>query len=126
MGLVSVIELMSDPDFCQSFIIERSAGGSWQAGKWVNNITEVPSYGAMQPASPRDKDMVPEGDRITGLVAVWSSSPIFTTGTTGVDDAAAHISDIIIWHGQRYTVLGVKPWFDDGYWRAVATRMAGQ
>lgn len=122
--MIDISELMSDADFCQPFTIVRSTG-AFVAGVWQDISTNVNSYGAMQPAGDREINMVPEGDRVTGMVALWSSQPLYTTGTNGGSDPTAHISDVVVWHGQNYRVLAVRPWYDNGYWKAVATRMAG-
>ena len=124
--MISVQEVVNDPDFAQLFIIQRSNAGFWQDGVWVNHNVTLQSYGSMQPASDREIQMVPEGDRVTGMLSVWSSLQLFTTGTVGPNDPAAHTSDILVWHGQNYRIMGVKPWFDNGYWRCLATRMLGE
>lgn len=123
--LIDVSDIVNDPMFAQTFSILRSSG-TWVKGDWENIETAIQSYGAMQPATDRELQMLPEGDRISGALSVWSSAPLYTTGTVGQNDPNAHISDLILWHGEKYRVLGVKPWQDDGYYRAIATRMSGE
>lgn len=118
----SIAEVVNDPDFAQSFSIQRSQGGTWQAGKWVDSKTTIGMWGAIQPPTPEELDQVPEGDRITGVIAIWSTGQIYETNV----DSKLGISDIATWHNEPYRILKVFPWNDYGYWKALACRMSGQ
>jgi hypothetical protein len=122
----SMAEIVNDPDFAQEFTITRSSGGSWQFGTWVNQTESVPGYGVIQPISAKELKMIPEGDRVEGMISFHSSAPIYETHTTSQTDATARISDTILWHTQNYRIIKVYPWEDFGYYKAIGTRMSGQ
>lgn len=124
--MLDMSDVVNDDFASQPFTIIRSQGGKWVSGTWVDNVVNVPSFGSQQPAGDRELEMVPEGDRVKGLFAFWSSEPIYTTGTESTTDSKAHISDIVLWRSQKYRILGSKPWVDFGYWRAVGTRIKGE
>jgi hypothetical protein len=114
--------VVDDPAFAQTFTIVRSQGGVWKLGKWANSITEVGYWGSIQPPNPEELEQVPEGDRVSGVIAVHSTQPIYETNV----ELTNGISDIVIWHKQKYRVVKVFPWQDYGYWKALAVRMSGQ
>lgn len=119
--MIDVSELLADPDFCEAFTIMRSTGGSFGPSGWMDNTTAVPSYGSIQPASDKDLRMVPEGDRVSGSLAIYSQQELFVTH----NDPQPGISDIVICRGENYRVQAVKPWVDFGYFVAIAVRMKG-
>ena len=124
--MIDVGLIVSDPDFAQEFVITRSCGGSWQAGKWVNETIKVCSYGVIQPSTPEELEQVPEGDRVTGALSFHSEQALFETHTYGPNDKFAGTSDII-WHrGQNYRLAKVFPWEDFGYFKAIGIRISGQ
>jgi hypothetical protein len=117
----SIAEVVNDPDFAQTFTIVRSNNGRFVMGKWVNNTIKINAWGSLQPPTPEELEMVPEGDRVTGVVAVHTSMLIYETNVQ-----QGGISDIVNWHGQDYRVMKVFPWQDYGYYKALAVRMSGQ
>lgn len=124
--MINLSEIVNDPDFAQDFTIQRSSGGSWQAGKWVTSTIDVCGFGIIQPATAEELDQVPEGDRVKGAMSFHSESPLFETHTTGPNDKFAGTSDIICWRGENYRLVKVWPWSDFGYFHAVGSRISGQ
>lgn len=118
----SIAEVVNDPVFSQSFTIVRSQGGYYRQGRWVNATVNVQAWGSIQPPTPTDLEMVPEGDRVSGVVQIHTTQPIYETNV----ELTNGISDIVTWHGQQYRVLRVFEWQDYGYWKALAVRMSGQ
>lgn len=118
----SIAEIVDDPDFAQSFTITRSQGGNWVLGAWVDSIVTVGMWGSLQPPTPEELDQVPEGDRVTAIIAIHCTQQIYETNV----DHSHGISDIVLWHGEKYRVIKVFPWNDYGYWKALACRMSGQ
>lgn len=122
----SMAEIVNDPDFAQFLpgAIARDAG-QFVLGKWKSSTTFVDFFGIVEPAKSKDVDQVPEGDRIEGAIAFYSSSPLYEThaGQTNVPDG---ISDVITWHNQPYRLLKVFPWSDFGYYKAIGVRMSGK
>ena len=124
--MINLSEVVNDEDFAQSFEIQRSEGGSWKAGVWVNNIVCVSGYGVIQPATPEELDQVPEGDRVKGSLSFHSELPLYETHTESPNDKFAGISDIISHRGQKYRLVKVWPWEDFGYYKAIGVRISGQ
>jgi hypothetical protein len=121
----SIAEIVNDPDFAQSFTITRSSGGQYVMGRWNNKTVLIQAWGAIQPPSPEELEQVPEADRVTGVIAIWTSQLIYeTSGTSG--NTGSRISDIVTWQGENYRVVKVGPWQDYGYRKAYAVRMSGQ
>lgn len=118
----SIAEVVNDPLFAQSFTITRSQGGTWQLGRWSNATTIITAWGSIQPPDPTELEMVPEADRVLGVVAIHTTQPIYPTNV----DQTLGISDIATWHGQTYRILKVYEWQDYGYWKALAVRMSGK
>lgn len=115
--MISLAEIVADPDFAQTYTINRSSG-VFQLGKFVGTTTPLPSYGIIKPAKANELEQIPEGDRITGAITVHSTDQIFETNQGG-------LSDTVNWSGQNYKVSKVWPWNDFGYWKALLTRMSG-
>jgi hypothetical protein len=118
----SIAQVVNDPAFAQSFTITRSKGGQFKLGRWINATQTVASWGSIQPPSPEELEMVPEGDRVTGMIVIHSSQPIYETNVNLTNG----ISDLVTWHDNQYRVMKVLPWQDYGYWKALAVRMSGQ
>ena len=124
--MINLSEVVNDPDFAQDFSIQRSSGGSWQAGKWITAIINVPGYGVIQPATPEELEQVPEGDRVKGALSFHSEQPLYETHTTAPNDQFAGTSDMVTWQGQKYRFVKLFPWEDFGYYKAIGVRMSGQ
>lgn len=119
--MLDVSELIDDEDFCQDFILYRSQG-SFVDGVWTEEgPEEIPTTGVIQPATPKELKMLPEGDRITGAIVIYTLVPIYLT-RTGEDQGT---SDKIYWQGDYYKLLNVSNWSDSGYWMGIAERITG-
>ncbi len=115
--MIDVSEIVNDPDFAQSFIINRTST-SFIVGGTSQSTTQIPSYGVIIP-DPSDIDQTQEGDRITGSIKIYCTQQLLETSTTGT-------SDTITWHGQTYRVASVKDWSDNGYFEAKGYRLSGE
>lgn len=118
----SMAEVINDPDFAQAFTIMRSAG-AFSLGKWINQTSNVPGYGIIQPSTAEELEQVPEADRVKGAITIHSSQ---TLNETDVQSNSAAISDTVTWNNQTYRVVKVWPWQDFGYFKAVLVRMSGK
>jgi hypothetical protein len=117
---IDMSDIVNAPEWVQEFTIYRGPG-SWLNGVWQPGSAPVLGHGAVTVATPRDIDMIPEGDKVTGAMVFHSQQPIY--GTHADADGNGASSDIIIWRNHRYRVLQVGPFEDYGYFRAIATRM---
>lgn len=118
MALLNVADVILDPLFVQSFGVKRQSG-AWTKGAWVpGTVSNLTLTGTIIPASPKDIDQIPEGDRITGMMAFYTTAETFVTRSTGT-------SDVLTWNGEDYKVMLVNPYSDYGYYKALAVRMKG-
>lgn len=125
--MISLSEVVNDPDFAQPFSIQRSSGGAFASnGVWEDSKTTVLMYGIVQPATAKELLQVPEGDRAKEVKSFHSSAPMYETTTNGLVDAGAITSDIAIWKGLQYRIQKVYQWEDFGYYKALGVRMLGQ
>jgi len=131
--VIDVSEVVDSADMAQDFTILRSSG-FWQNGTWISQTTQINGHGviSVRPltdtgqhrksiASPRDIEMLPEGDVVKGAMVFWSSQPIYGTNVNSQGQAGS--SDLLMWRGKQFRVLTVSQYSDYGYYRAVATRM---
>ena len=106
--------LLSDPDFCAPFDVERQTETVDDMGRAQLACEVLPWRGAVQPATPRELERLPERDRDRETSTVYSREPL-RVGQRPEGTAA----DVILWQGQRYEVASVEPW--PGYVCALAT-----
>lgn len=89
--------------------LKREAAGHYDGdGNWVpGSATTSTIRAAIQPASGRQLEDLPDGIRNEARWLVWSRSEI------RLDDEITH-------GGSRYRVMHVWPRADGGFWRAAA------
>lgn len=124
--MISLIEVVNDPDFAQNFVITRSSGSFNTSGIWSNVQTAVSAYGILQPATNEELEQIPDGDRVKGVISVHTSQVIYETHTTATNDVNAGISDLIIWNLQNWRIVKLFPWQDFGYFKGLCVRMSGE
>jgi len=113
--MIDVSEIIYDPDFCQNFIAKRKSG-KWVDGRYIEELTEINLTGIIVPASSHELKQIPEGDRVTGMMAFYAVNEIYTTNETGT-------SDIIVWKSKSYRIMNVTPYSDYGYFLALGVYM---
>lgn len=119
--MIDVSEVVSDPDLCSSFTILRTTG-TFEAGGWVPNTpTVISAFGAVRNTSGKEVDMIPEADRIHESITIRTVTQIFETS-----EDLSQTSDIFQWQGDKYRLMNVKNYSEQGYWFALGVRMAGQ
>jgi len=122
--MLDMSEILYDPDVSQDFIVNRQTG-TWQNGRFVEVGSPILTMtGAVLPATPKQIEQLPEGDRVTGVMAFYSDKKIYVTHK---DDGSgnAGTSDQIEWDGQRYRVSKVDPFGDYGFYVAYGVQMGG-
>lgn len=120
MGLIDVTELLEDPDFAESFRLIRTTG-QWNEGRFEVNAPEsIPFYGPVQPPSSQDMEILPEGERLKGVMCFWvKGSEVYLTREDG-------IGDLFLWRGNHYKIIQVNQWADYGWVKAFGIRMEGK
>ena len=115
--MINIAEIIQDPDFAQPFTVCRQTG-AWSEGRFGQTEQQLPFRGIVIAANTKDLLQVPEGDRIKGIMAFYSTEPLLVTNAAGT-------SDQVIWRGERYRLFQLWPYVDYGYYKALGERMAG-
>lgn len=124
--------VIDDGILSEAWSIVRSKG-EFAVGGWkIVNRTTVPGWGVVSVASPEDLEMLPEADRVTGIMVFHSQERIFETqkdsqpyGTGTVGQDLQHFSDIMTWNFQPWRIIKVWPYSNRNYWKAFGVRMQG-
>ena len=75
--------------------------GSYVRGDWVVSTTENFTFvGSVQPLTGKETEFLPETRRDTGLVKVYSNTPL-AVSLEGSNTAG----DVVIWAGKRWEVI---------------------
>lgn len=91
----------------------------WTPGAWVTGEIEC----NVQPATPDDLALLPEGDRSSGGIVIYTDVELQVE-----NHAAAVSSDQVQWSGEWYRVVQVEDWSQfalaSAHYRAVAVRVS--
>lgn len=115
--MIDMSDIITDPDFMETFTVYRKTGTFGEGGYTTTEVA-IDMAGPVIPANPDELAMVPEGDRLTGNNVFYSTAAIYRTRLEGT-------SDEILWNGDRYRVLHVWNRSGNGFYKALAARMAG-
>jgi hypothetical protein len=118
--MIDVSSLMNDPDFASRYTVIRRSG-TWEGTRFVvGSPVTLECYGPVQPATQKELNQLPEGDRHSGTMKFFCKPPN-TLNITG----DGNVSDEIIYNGQRYKIFAVMDWTPHGYVRAFAYCIGG-
>jgi hypothetical protein len=117
--MISLADVISDPDFAQSFTVTRT-NGKFVAGGFQTTVKTLQAYGIIQPATSKDLEQIPEGDRVQGMMAFYTTIQVYTTSLKNQG-----LSDQITWDDEQWRLQYVFEWQDFGYWKALGVRMSG-
>ena len=123
MPTLNVSRVVNNPKFAQTFTIQRSSGGAFNtSGVWTDSSFTVNMYGIIKPATPKELDQLPDGDRVKEVRSFHSAQPMYVTH----NDATPGLSDIATWNGQHYRLSKLYEWEDFGYYKALGVRIEGE
>ena len=94
------------------FTIDTTAGPA--------NPLPIPASGIVTVATDKDLTMVPEGDRVSGMMAFYTTSELHLTSAAG-----ANVSDQILWRGDYYRLMALSPWVSFGFYKAIGVTVKG-
>lgn len=117
--MIEINEIIDDPDFAQTFTVYRSSG-DFVNGRWVETTTEVSLEGVILPASAKELNQLPEADRLTGSISIYSKSQLYLTSND-----EQRTSDKILWKEQQWKLISVENYSDFGFYHAMAQRISG-
>lgn len=90
--------------FRKSVTVKRRAAGSYVAGVWTPGaLTTTAIQASVQPASAEDMQRLPEGQRQTGAVRIYTNDALRTA--TGTQEA-----DIVVTEQGDYEVSVAEAW----------------
>ena len=105
---------------CQRITVKRYAA-SWQDGAYTRDKGKAIALQVaviVTVAQPKDLQLLPEGDRVTGAMKFLTNVELHATNGEA-------ISDELEWRGARYKILTVTPDIDYGFYRSIGTRLDG-
>ena len=114
--MINLSRTVTSSPFAAPYTVLRRRG-EWIKGWWVLGEPEILQYyGAVQPATEREIDQLPEGDRQRGIMKFFCSPPkkLYVSGDEN------EISDELLFEGRKYKIISVKDWSRYGYVRAFA------
>lgn len=121
--MINISEMIHDPDFAQVYTILRTQG-YWEKGRFVSlPETQLSVHGVVTACNVRDLQMVPEADRVVGMMCFYSTEVLNITRS---NDQEEGLSDIAIWRNEKYKLVQVLPEMDYGYYKAFGARIVGK
>lgn len=119
---MSVLDLSSVVLSLQShtLTVKRAVAGTYAAGRYSAGAPATLSVSAnVQPASAEDLALLPEGERTTDTIVVYTIAELQPTS-----QANGELGDLVNYQGRDYRVRHVEAWAPNGaYWRSVASRV---
>jgi hypothetical protein len=123
VSLVDVSELMSDPEFMRAVVLRRATIHFANEGEAISSYEDTDFTASVQPAKAEDVALLPEGERGSGrIVSIYTSTAL----KPDMSDGKTTIADLIVVGGTRpgtFRVVGVEPWGDNGYFKALAVEI---
>lgn len=113
--MLDVSALLDDTAFCFSFTCLRRVESVNDYGRAEYEETATPMTGAVQPATARELERLPEGERDRETLVIYTRQPL-CVGNLAEGTAA----DCVLYNDARYTVAAVETW--PGYTRALAQK----
>ena len=115
---IDLTELTYDSDFCTTFVVEKHQQ-SWSEGELVTLTTPTTVTGIVAPSSPKDVEMLEVGDRKHGTKTFYTNEIELEVTDT------EKTSDTIVWKGNRYKLLHVFDYSENGFWKAIGDLQGG-
>lgn len=109
--MIDVRELLTDPDFVAPIRIVRIVRGVDDRGRTTETETEDTIQGSVQPATPREREVLPEADRIKESLTIWTVAEVGE-------------ADRLFWQGTAYRVASIETWNppNDGFRKILAVK----
>lgn len=109
-GLVNVSRILRSPRFVQEVIRRRPKTTIDDFGVASTAYDEQPIQASVQPLTPAQAKLLPEGTRLDNVLAFFSIDEM--SPGNGKDKEP----DVMVTHdGNAYKVIQSEPWGDNGY-----------
>lgn len=116
---INLTLLMTDPAFARPFTVIRRTESVDEHGRASYAEERLDAVGVIQPATPKELERLPEGDRHKATVAVFTAFPL-----RAGDEAAGTAPDWLEWQGALYEVIGLDDWSAEDFYHALAQKAA--
>lgn len=117
--MINVSRVARSSRFVQEITVTRTES-QWVRGEMqALEPQTLKLLGIVTVAQPKDLQMVPEGDRLTGAMKFITTEELYPTRQN-------HRSDVITWRGAKYKIITVTPDIDYGFFRSIGTRLEGE
>ena len=113
--MLNVTDVLDDPDFLAPFTVIRAVERVTEKGRAERTEETFTAAGCVQPATAREREVLPEGERDRETLVIYTRTALRTG-----DEAEGTAADAIDVNGVRYTVSAVEAW--PHYVRALAQR----
>lgn len=100
MPLLDVSDVLTDPDFADTFTVYREAVTVGDNGRPTRTETTFSAVGVVTPDMWSTLQRAPEGSNVSEIITVITQFRL----TSSVDGSDA---DEIVWNGKRYVVIAV-------------------
>lgn len=119
--MINVRELITDPDFCQKIKVTRTKAEIYN---YVPRQTQTSFFvtGIITIADDKDLQMLPQADRLSGAINVFTEQELYVTHYNS-EENQAYISDIIDFEGETYKVAYQLGDMQYGFCRSTCVRM---
>jgi hypothetical protein len=116
MSQVNVAELMTDPDFAETFTVKRPTVTMVRGVGAATYAADRSAVGVVQPMEAHEVALLPEGERGSGeVIEVWTAEDL------KAGDGKNTVGDVLVWKGKSYRVTRSEDFAQNGYRRFVAT-----
>ena len=107
MALLDVTDVLYDPDFTSIYDLYRDATTVVDGLTVSGKVPTLGLTGVVQPAGARSLDVLPEGERRTQSIDIWTTTRL-SSGSQSTD------ADEVVWQGSRWRVMNVLDWSNHG------------
>jgi len=119
--MIDMTMLMTDPDFTRSFSVKRRAG-SFVKGRYVSTEEVFSLVNPIMPSSPREIQLLPEGDRSSEAITIYTPTKLYVTSSS---EGESRLSDLVLFGNKQYKVVSCLSWDKYGYYKVVAVDIGG-
>jgi galactose-6-phosphate isomerase len=111
---IDVTELLTDPDFADTFTLVRTAQSVDDHGRSVFTETPYLLVGVVQSASGRSLEYLPDMSRASGAIEVYCKFYMQVASD-------GYAADRVQWNGKTYIVTHIDDWtnYGSGFTRAL-------
>lgn len=107
--MTEFLAMLTDPELgAVNFTVERVTSSIDNKGRAKETAETHVAQGSVQPATGKERELLPEGERTSETIAVY------TPFALRMNDEGNVKADIIISQGKRYRVAMVQPWVVNG------------